>query len=519
MRVIDLISEHGRPLEENQVRNLERIRGISESFSDEAGIPAAGPVSSGDQTIVLESGHQPNFLPHAGFWKKIFLLECIGKDLRARGVNPVAVFGFADLNLSTAPVLYRNHVPACRKGGAQKVGFTLKDSRLTRFQEVAKPGQDRWDREMKAIRSFYTDAAKKAGDSSGNPEARLDAVLSIMEDCYRRASNFADLNAFIAARISTELLAIRGVAFFRYSDLQKEGIFLPEWERILGSIVPYNAAYNRAAGNPSQGIHSVPLNQVPFWYHCGCGGKVTLMLGEDGMATGSCPACGATHDIALGTGDAGLPAAFPRMSLSAVSRNLVVSAGLGTGLWISGAGGGLRYGAVANQVSAAMGLPVPVTLAWAGHDRYMGISQQIARAGLSRAFKLALPDIPDPSLPEKVRAHWSNLGDQLAALESGGGQPESIMRMRDRYRSTGNDAGIARDVFSLIPSFLDILVNADPPSIAASWDEAARAAVVTEVNGMQVMKGDTFYQVARGTPGAEEISMVYRNMASLPELA
>ena len=60
-----------RPHQYQNARTV--IRGFQEILSP-GKIRINDPQIESDKTIVLESGHQPNFLPHAGTWKKAFLL-------------------------------------------------------------------------------------------------------------------------------------------------------------------------------------------------------------------------------------------------------------------------------------------------------------------------------------------------------------------------------------------------------------------------------------------------------------
>ncbi len=105
-----------RELNEKQIFNVEKIKNLSPTFHKDAGIPF--PEKEIDsRSIVLESGHQPNYLPYPGTYKKAFLLDF----LRKKTDNSIALFGFADYNLCTAPILYSNKIPALTKDGCVKV--------------------------------------------------------------------------------------------------------------------------------------------------------------------------------------------------------------------------------------------------------------------------------------------------------------------------------------------------------------------------------------------------------------
>ncbi|MGA7628711.1 MAG: hypothetical protein WCA60_09480, partial [Methanoregula sp.] len=62
------------------------------------GLPSDPSEKITSDTVILESGHQPNFLPHCGTWKKAFLLDRIYRKLQEKGIPAIAFFGLADQN-------------------------------------------------------------------------------------------------------------------------------------------------------------------------------------------------------------------------------------------------------------------------------------------------------------------------------------------------------------------------------------------------------------------------------------
>ncbi len=101
------LQDHSKFLDENQQKNVEAIQRISRKFHADAGMQPGPEVQVSEQLLVLESGHQPNFLPYPGVWKKVFLLNRIKEDLNNQGFDAIAVFGFLDQNLSTAKYFVR----------------------------------------------------------------------------------------------------------------------------------------------------------------------------------------------------------------------------------------------------------------------------------------------------------------------------------------------------------------------------------------------------------------------------
>ena len=103
-------------LNKSQITNLESILQAANEFSRDAGIDFTYP-SLDRETVVLESGHQPNFLPHSGLFKQLFLLDSFKKRAGARGKKTVALFGFPDYNMCTAKLLTQNKFPAFNRLG------------------------------------------------------------------------------------------------------------------------------------------------------------------------------------------------------------------------------------------------------------------------------------------------------------------------------------------------------------------------------------------------------------------
>ena len=69
--IADLRNYHA--LTPEQQKNASALLEVSEKFHKKALITGDDIRVESDRTIILESGHQPNFLPHAGTWKKAFL--------------------------------------------------------------------------------------------------------------------------------------------------------------------------------------------------------------------------------------------------------------------------------------------------------------------------------------------------------------------------------------------------------------------------------------------------------------
>ncbi|MDG6251627.1 hypothetical protein, partial [Methanocalculus sp.] len=246
------------PLKKRQQENLSNLLQISDKFLREAGIWQKESEKINEETVVLESGHQPNFLPYPGVWKKAFLLDRLKKQLRAQGYAPIAIFGFADQNLSTASLLTSNHIPAFKKGGNDKIGFGISEKDRWRcFVEIPKPDVDDWQVEIEKIASHYTSSAKRARLDIKETQRRLDTIFEMLWQSYERARNFADINAFFFARVSADILDL-DVRFFRYSDIHRNGLFADEIRRILEHRKTYVRIYNSTIVEKKLNISPVP---------------------------------------------------------------------------------------------------------------------------------------------------------------------------------------------------------------------------------------------------------------------
>ena len=96
-----------------------------------------------------------------------------------------------------------------------------------------------------------------------------------------------------------------------------------------------------------------------------------------------------------------------------MARNLVFSQGLKTDIFISGAGGGLRYGAVAFDASDELGFHKPVTLAWKGREYYLGAGQNASLTGLLNASDIKYEDLSNTDLDTKIRGKLFSLKSEM----------------------------------------------------------------------------------------------------------
>jgi len=490
-----------RKLKARQMANLSKMKIISEKFHREAGtydeVKEVFEREITEDTIVLESGHQPNFFPYAGVWKKAFLLAFFDNMLAEYGRESIPLFGFFDYNLCTARFLYKNRIPFARKGGYDAIGFKIsREEQWKRFNAIDKPPEDEWSKEIERIKGIYRKAMEEAKEGIGAVEEEREYLNMLEEEMwksYELADKFSDVNAFIFSRICNRIMGLK-VIFFRYSDVQSAKIFIDEWERVISDIERYNSMHNEIVRRRClEDIGYCDVNSIPFWYHCDCGGKVPLYLSGDKWV-GECPVCHKKEEI-----DKNLSEIFSRVSPRAVLRNLVFSEGLGTSLFISGAGGGLRYGIISNEISRAMGLNLPITLVWSGKDYYLGAVHRAVLKQLCSFFFMDYEDIlSEERAVLKVQERRNSFADEIK-----NGEEDVIRRYSGLYLFSDTLLKIAKDVFSIIPSAFDLFVAVGPRRILDMWHKT--------LEDYEIREGE-FYRIEKDVVYDENIVHIYETI-------
>lgn len=412
--------------------NIESVVRCAEKFHRHAGIEM--PEIDGD--VVVETGHQPNFLPHSGTFKKAFMANFL-KSID----SVIPLFGIYDYNPATARLLYQNRVPDINKNGFKKIGFKLdKKDALRRFDQVEKPSRERWMQEIEKINEIYSSAG-------------IDWIIDEMEKSYKLGKSFADVNAILFARICN-YLDINKVIFFKYSDLQKRGVFLNEWMEISKDVRKFNRIYNAVVTEkkiPNGRINE--LTMAPFWYLCECGGNTPVYYNT--IFTAKCPICKTTYEFNS------IEEAFDRLSPRAVFRNLVFSKGLNTSLFISGSGGSLIYGQISNKMYSKFGIEKPLVAYWKSSDYYLSpmrrkIIYDISKLYGEEFFKINI---------KRKRAEWIE-------------QLKSDKKFKGYYQYSHTLIQIAEKVFSLNYSIIDLLASANVDEVAEKWRTSLDKAVI-----------------------------------------
>lgn len=453
-----------------QQQNAQNLLRISDQFSRRAGLPVRENRNVSSHTIVLESGHQPNFLPHAGTWKKAFLLSHVHDRLVREERDVVAFFGLADQNISTARLLSKNQIPDLNKNGFVKIGFRIRnEDKFRSFSRVGKPVPEEFERELDRIYRHYQKIREKTKITDPLADTEWNVLHELFRECYDRAGSFADLNAILFARICHEL-NISKVSFFRYSDMHHANMFLEESRTVLKNAGRFNQIYNNEINSRHLDIPPVTPAHIPFWYECECGVKLDLSCNAAGACEITCPACGHSYAIHFGSGYENLEKYYQSMDFTAVSRNIIMAHGLGVSIFIAGTGGSFHYGQISESISSGLGFHRPVTLAWQSKDYYFGMMHKNAIWDLMKTFSLSADDFLTGSVQEKIRLMLDSMSAKIEKSTTDGNEQE-----RKYWTGTRNSArnliGYTQKLFSDTPSFIDILANYHRHTIIALWEQ------------------------------------------------
>ena len=499
-----------------QQSNASLLIDISKKFHKKAQISCENSTIESDRTIILESGHQPNFLPHAGTWKKAFLLANLQKKLMMNGNTTIAFFGFPDRNLSTARLLSRNQIPALNKKGVEAIGFRIDDAdRLKSFCTTKKPSSDTWQNEIHKIKKFYTEISNKFPDKKILSKTQLNQIFEIMWKSYDLAGNFAELNGYIFSKICHEILNLN-LLFFFYSDMQKERLFIDESKKIFQNVRAFNQIYNRVIEEKRLDIPPVNESHVPFWYHCECGGKINLFIDDSFSCKGTCPVCKKEYHLFFDTGFKNLQEYYDKMDYNAVSRNIVMSEGLGVTLFISGMGGSLQYGAIADQISHELTFNYPISLSWQSKDYYLGMTHAQAIQEFKKIFLLPSRALLDPALNEMICQHVHMISQKLSDAQKKNEDLRVINLLVGMRNHSKNWPLISQKIFSNTPSIIDIFANHDFRLIIDLWECAINNAEITNNSSPYLIKADINYiKDLIDDIKPEEMPLVYRKIRGL----
>lgn len=475
-----------------QQENSSRLINVSQKFHKKAKIRIPDITVESERTIILESGHQPNFLPYSGIWKKAFCLNLIQNSLNIYENTSVAFFGLADQNISTARILSKNQIPSLNKEGQIKIGFKVKDSdKFKSFYRVEKPQKDVWQNEINTIEQQYCSHSKKIKPEGFFNKKQWDHIREILSDSYENADNFAELNGIIFSRICNDLLGIN-LCFFLYSDMHHENFFIEESTKILQNLPAFNRTYNQVIEEKKLDLTMVAPCHLPFWYECDCGIKLEIVTDDSFASSIQCPICNKEYHLLFGEQFQDLARYYANMDFNAVSRNIAMAQGLGDTLFFSGVGGSLRYGQISDKISTELGFHCPISFGWRSKDYYIGVAHRAAIHELMKQFPIIPPDLLTTDLQTKISDTVHMLSEKTNDAKTRNDQKE-YKYWTGMSSNSKNLVMYAKKVFSTTPSFIDILACQDSESIIKLWDSAIENAEVGLVNSNGQIQQDIKY--------------------------
>ncbi len=441
------VAENNANLGREYRRNLNSLLEVSEKFHSDARI-SYEKSKVRENTLVIESGHQPLFLPYPGIWKKAFLAEFFEKKLKSMGRDAIAFFGFLDYDTSSSKLLYQNRIPKMNKHGYLNIGLRRPESSeiWKRFNELDKPSEEKWEKAVNEILRNYI----------GNMD--VEEIAEELWISYDLSDNFADLNAIAFARIC-KLMGVT-VYFFRSSDVQKEKVFVNVWKKIVDDLDKFNLLQNSAAENLNFPDLQTDEKLAPFWYHCECGGKVSIER-RDGKFVGDCRLCGYKVEIVDSLRE------FEKLSPRAIMRNVLFFEGMKTSVFITGSGGSLKYGLVSNSISKGFGFNVPKTVFWESVDVYLGKEHKAAMNAIVKEFGLS-----DNWEKHAILGKVESRRRLIAAKINGSSDRRVRKKYLSHYKRTSNIISAASSLFSLKPSIVDVAANVGIGKIIPAWESS-----------------------------------------------
>ena len=520
MEFNDIVSSAfpNQPLSSEQQNNVRDLIAVSKKFHQDARISHTAFQDSSQELFIIESGHQPNFIPYAGIWKKAFLLDYISSVITKAGKHSCVFYGFADQNLSTASLLFRNQLPALNKTGSEKIGLKKTDDTSKKwrcFNRIEKPPLEIWQAEINRIENYYKSNSNKL---AGGPFATKDKVqtyIDILWKSYDSATTLSDLNAFFFAKVCEEILQA-DILFFRYSDVQKHRLFSDGWKKILNNLNTFNATYNRAITDSQLEINQVSMDTIPFWYHCDCGGKLMLKSTEYFTLNGICPVCQKEYHVHCDSQFSDINQHLEHLGFNAVTRNVILSEGIGTSIFVSGSGGSLKYSTISDLISRELNLRIPLTVSWISRDYYLGPVHKTGLQDLIKMYKISIDDIISSGANDKINHHLSVLKKDLDLVREERNDRKLLKIQMNTYNNSLNLTHNVKTSFAIIPSMIDLFAGMESSQITGAWSNAIKHSSVEKMHSCLVkIKKDVCYEDKESGISPNDVKKIYDGIAAI----
>lgn len=196
---------------------------------------------------------------------------------------------------------------------------------------------------------------------------------------------------------------------------------------------------------------------------------------------GSCPICKRDFEISIEEFDE----IYQNVSPRAVTRNVVTAEGFGTTFYISGPGGGLKYGTIAKEISKRFRLSLPTTIVWTGRDYYIGPMHRLIVRRLKKIYGIEnLLDVDE--WLRKIDLKRRGIEEQIK---------EKFRGHIDEYKRAITQIKIAGSIFNLTPSILDLMISEGFDRIVKCWRNTISNAKVSFEDWFYRIGGDVSYDL------------------------
>jgi len=469
---VDMVLYHSSKVDvdKNTLSNRKKISGVSRSFHKKAdtfssNVSEALNALQEEDTILIESAHQPNLFPYSGMMIKPVLVHIAAEFLREKGFNVVEIFGSLDRNDLKDGWTRRTALPDVdSKEGILTIRKTI-PSKKNLFISVSKPDVkelNQWKDNLvlwvKRNRKRINAISRQLFDRDViDPKreqfffSQIKEAYTLWEDISDTADNYGTFNSFFLSKLFNEQWGYPAL-FVPYSSsihiFEKEIMtIMRDSDRYVGS---YNKHRKEVNGVIKIDFRSVDINHIPFWYVCQCGRKIRLMKHND-LIMGKCGNCGENFESDI----TNINKYCGDLEPTAISRHLISFEGLKPVMYVSG-WGAMPFTLVARGIADDLEMYFPPVIPFRKKERYYGIGQ--LRAFLELRNRKIL---------------FSNLSNRIRSLEINAKrlrEQGDIREFKDINQEI-RDLKAIQNTLNCYPSILDYWVNFGLKETRDNWEE------------------------------------------------
>jgi len=271
--------------------------------------------------LIVESAHQPNFLPVLNYFAKMLVGYKIAQEN-----NGIFFHGFLDTDTTSEKWATKNVLPFLNKQGYVSFGFPSLRGTRKPFFLIDKPSQKDYEAAIGKISDVYT--GKYFQKNTGSIETTKNNVLDVLRKAYDNAENLGELNSFMCSFLIAEVFKIYPL-YYKFSDLTTIKEIYPHFLYFFDNCDKINESLKHLTGMRNQDSQMVQL-----WFQCDCGFKIKIIKEKSGVFRAACDGCKSAYSI-----DAKyIKDNLKKFSVNYLSRALLVSRFLGTEVYLAGKG-------------------------------------------------------------------------------------------------------------------------------------------------------------------------------------